>query len=166
VVHGIASMRDLGKVGRVGLKALVYFELVSTLALAIGLAVRRARPSGRRLQHRRGEPRREIGVGYVTRAKQEGIVAHLLAIIRTTFVDAFAKGDLLQVLLIAILTGFASPAMGALGEKITARSTRPEKLLFRIIGIIVRAAPIRRVRGDGVHHRRLRHRRAAETWAS
>ena len=142
VVHGIASMRDLGKVGRVGLKALVYFELVSTLALAIGLGVGElVHPgSGFNIDPASLDPKAVSG--YVTRAKAEGVVAHLLAIIPNTFVDAFAKGDLLQVLLIAILTGFAISHMGQLGERITAAIDAVGKVLFRIIGIIVRAAPI------------------------
>ena len=119
VVHGIASMRDLGKVGRVGLKALVYFELVSTLALAIGLGVGELiRPgAGFNIDPASLDPRAVSG--YVARAKEESFVHHLLAIIPNTFVDAFAKGDLLQVLLIAVLTGFAISGMGALGEKLT-----------------------------------------------
>jgi aerobic C4-dicarboxylate transport protein len=142
VVHGIASMRDLGKVGRVGLKALVYFELVSTLALAIGLIVGElVHPgSGFNIDAATLDPKSVAG--YVTRAKEEGVVAHLLAIIPNTFVDAFAKGDLLQVLLIAILTGFAVSRMGGPGEKIAAVIEAAGKVLFRIIGIIVRAAPI------------------------
>jgi aerobic C4-dicarboxylate transport protein len=142
VVHGIASMRDLGKVGRVGLKALVYFEVVSTLALAIGLMVGElVHPgSGFNIDPASLDPKAISG--YVARAKEEGIVAHLLAIIPNTFVDAFAKGDLLQVLLIAILTGFAVSRMGALGDKIAGAIEAIGKVLFRIIGIIVRAAPI------------------------
>jgi aerobic C4-dicarboxylate transport protein len=142
VVHGIASMRDLGKVGRVGLKALVYFELVSTLALAIGLVVGElVHPgSGFNIDASTLDPKSVAG--YVTRAKEDGVVAHLLAIIPNTFVDAFAKGDLLQVLLIAILTGFAVSRMGGPGEKIALVIEEAGKVLFRIIGIIVRAAPI------------------------
>ena len=141
VVHGIASMRDLGKVGRVGLKALVYFELVSTLALAIGLVVGElVHPgSGFNIDAASLDPKSVSG--YVTRAKEESFVQHLLAIIPNTFVDAFAKGDLLQVLLIAILTGFAVSRMGALGDKIAGAIEAIGKMLFRIIGIIVRAAP-------------------------
>ena len=142
VVHGIASMRDLGKVGRVGLKALVYFELVSTLALAIGLGVGELiRPgAGFNIDPASLDPKAVSG--YVARAKEESFVHHLLAIIPNTFVDAFAKGDLLQVLLIAVLTGFAISGMGALGEKITNAIEAIGKVLFRIIAIIVRAAPI------------------------
>jgi len=79
---------------------------------------------------------------YVTRAKEEGIVPHLLAIIPDTFFSAFVKGDLLQVLLIAILTGFALTRLGEIGERITDGIDAAAKLFFRIIGIIVRAAPI------------------------
>src|SRR5712671_8025613 len=95
VVHGIASMRDLRKVGRVGLKALVYFEVVSTLALAIGLVVAELVHPGTGFNIDAASLDPKSVSGYVARAKQEGIVAHLLAIIPNTFVDAFAKGDLL-----------------------------------------------------------------------
>ncbi|MBV9250386.1 MAG: dicarboxylate/amino acid:cation symporter [Acetobacteraceae bacterium] len=142
IVHGIASMSDLRKVGRVGLKTLVYFELVSTLALAIGLLVGEVvRPgAGFGIDASAIDPK--TVASYVTRAKEEGIVGHLTAIIPNTFVDAFAKGDLLQVLLISILTGAAISRVGAIGEKITAAIEAAGKVLFRIIGIIVRAAPI------------------------
>jgi aerobic C4-dicarboxylate transport protein len=142
VVHGIASMRDLGKVGRVGLKALVYFELVSTLALAIGLIVGELVHPGSGFNIDAASLDPKSVASYVGRAKEEGVVAHLLAIIPNTFVDAFAKGDLLQVLLIAILTGFAVSRMGGPGEKIASVIEAAGKVLFRIIGIIVRAAPI------------------------
>ena len=142
VVHGIASMRDLGKVGRVGLKALLYFEVVSTFALAIGLVVGELVHPGSGFNIDAASLDPKSVAGYIGRAKEEGVVAHLLAIIPNTFVDAFAKGDLLQVLLIAILTGFAISRMGALGEKITAVIDAAGKVLFRMIGIIVRAAPI------------------------
>ena len=142
VVHGIASMRDLGKVGRVGLKALIYFELVSTLALAIGLLVGELVHPGTGFNIDPASLDPKSVSSYVTRAKEEGVVAHLLAIIPSTFVDAFARGDLLQVLLIAILSGFAISRMGTLGEKITAAIDAAGKVFFRIIGIIVRAAPI------------------------
>jgi aerobic C4-dicarboxylate transport protein len=142
VVHGIGSMRDLKKVGRVGVKTLFYFEAVSTVALAIGLLV------GELLQPGKGfniDPATlDPGAveGYVHRAKQEGIVAHLLGIIPDTFLGAFANGDLLQVLLISILTGFAISRLGDLGERINGVIDAMAKIFFDIIRIIVRAAPI------------------------
>jgi aerobic C4-dicarboxylate transport protein len=142
VVHGIASMSDLKKVGRVGLKALLYFEVVSTVALAIGLVVGEiVQPgSGFNIDPATLDPK--AVASYVTRAKEEGIVAHLMAIIPNTFVDAFAKGDLLQVLLIAILTGFAVARLGATGERVAGAIDVAGKVFFRIIGMIVRVAPI------------------------
>src|SRR5712692_10998593 len=118
VVHGIASMSDLKKVGRVGLKALLYFEIVSTAALVVGLVVGEiVRPgSGFNIDVASLDPK--AVARYVTRAKEEGVVAHLMAIIPNTFIDAFAKGDLLQVLLVAILSGFAVSRLGAVGASV------------------------------------------------
>ena len=118
VVHGIASMSNLAKVGRVGLKALIYFEVVSTVALAIGLLVGDIVKPGQGFNIDPSALDPHAVAAYVTRAKEEGVVAHLLAIIPNTFVDAFAKGDLLQVLLIAILTGIAVSRLGELGQRI------------------------------------------------
>jgi len=142
VVHGIASMSDLKKVGRIGIKTLLYFEVVSTIALAIGLLV------GELLQPGAGfnvDPAsldvKQVS-GYVTRAKEEGIVAHLLAIIPDTFIGALARGDLLQVLLVSILSGFAISQMGELGERVAGAIDAAAKVFFGIIRIIVRAAPV------------------------
>ncbi|HXA70443.1 MAG TPA: dicarboxylate/amino acid:cation symporter [Stellaceae bacterium] len=140
VVHGIASMRDMTKVGRVGLKTLVYFELVSTVALVIGLAVGELVRPGSGFSG--GTVSGNAVAGFVGKAKEESVVAHLLAIIPNTLVDAFAKGDLLQVLLIAILSGFALARMGSAGERIAAGVDLIAKMLFRIIAMIVRVAPI------------------------
>ena len=142
VVHGIASMSDLRKVGRVGLKALVYFEVVSTVALGVGLLVGEVlRPgSGFNIDPATLDPKSVAS--YVSRAKEEGVIAHLMAIIPNSFFDAFAKGDLLQVLLVAILSGFAVSQMGGWGERITHAIDLAGKMFFRIIAIIVRAAPI------------------------
>jgi aerobic C4-dicarboxylate transport protein len=135
-------MRDLAKVGRVGVKALLYFEVVSTLALAIGLIVGELLHPGAGFNIDASALDPKAVSGYVTRAKEEGVVAHILAIIPNTFFDAFAKGDLLQVLLVSLLTGFAVSRMGALGERITLIVEAAAQVFFRIIAIIVRAAPI------------------------
>ncbi|HEV3176384.1 MAG TPA: dicarboxylate/amino acid:cation symporter [Stellaceae bacterium] len=140
VVHGIASMRDMTKVGRVGLKTLVYFEVVSTVALVIGLVIGELVRPGSGFSGGAGNA--NAVAGFVVKAKEESVVAHLLAIIPNTFVDAFAKGDLLQVLLIAILSGFALARMGSTGERIAAGVDLVAKMLFRIIAMIVRVAPI------------------------
>jgi aerobic C4-dicarboxylate transport protein len=140
VVHGIASMRDMTKVGRVGLKTLVYFEVVSTVALIIGLIIGELVHPGTGFTGNAGNA--NAVAGFVGKAKEESVVAHLLAIIPNTFVDAFAKGDLLQVLLIAILSGFALSHIGSAGERIAGGIDLVAKMLFRIIAMIVRVAPI------------------------
>jgi len=142
VVHGISSMGDLKRVGRVGLKALIYFETVSTVALAVGLLV------GRVLQPGHGfnidpstiDPRSVAT--YVTKAKEEGIVSHLLAIIPDSYFDAIARGDILQVLLISILSGFAISFLGKAGEPIADVVDKAAKMFFGIIRMIVRVAPL------------------------
>jgi len=142
VVHGIASMSDLKKIGRIGVKTLLYFEVVSTFALALGLLVGElAQPgSGFNIDPASLDPKAVSS--YVTRAKEESLVAHLLAIIPDSFFGALARGDLLQVLLVSILSGFAISMMGELGEKIAGVIDVAAQMFFRIIHIIVRAAPV------------------------
>jgi aerobic C4-dicarboxylate transport protein len=142
VVHGIASMRDLKKVGRVGVKTLFYFEAVSTLALAIGLLVGEIVKPGAGFNIDPATLDANAVQSYVTRAKEEGIVSHLLGIIPDTFIGAFAKGDLLQVLLVAILTGFAVAQLGEIGDRVAKAIDTAAQVFFKIINIIVRAAPI------------------------
>ncbi|HYD15664.1 MAG TPA: dicarboxylate/amino acid:cation symporter [Hyphomicrobium sp.] len=142
VVHGIASMADLKQVGRVGIKTLIYFEVVSTLALVIGLIVGEiAQPgAGFNIDPAALDP--SAVSTYVAKAKEEGIIAHLLAVIPSTFLGALANGNLLQVLLVSILSGFAISFMGAAGEPIIHAIELAGKMFFGIIRIIVRVAPI------------------------
>jgi aerobic C4-dicarboxylate transport protein len=142
VVHGISSMGDLKKVGRVGLKTLFYFEVISTLALAIGLIVGDLLQPGHGFNIDPSSIDPKAVMSYVARAKDDGIVSHLMAIIPDTFVGAVAKGDLLQVLLVSILSGFAIAQMGEVGHRITTAIDSVAKVFFRIIGIIVCVAPI------------------------
>ncbi len=142
IVHGIGSMGDLKKVGRVGIKTLTYFEVVSTAALAIGLLVGELVQPGRGFNIDPATLDPKAVASYVARAHEGGIVSHLLAIIPHSFFDAFATGDLLQVLLIAILSGFAISRMGAVGERIGGAIDAAGRLFFRIIGMIVQVAPV------------------------
>jgi len=141
VVHGIASMGDLGKVGRIGLKTLFYFEVVSTFALALGLLVGElVHPgSGFNIDPAALDPK--AVTSYVTRAKEDTVTAHLQAIIPDSFFGALARGDLLQVLLVAILSGFAISSMGEAGQKITGVIDLAARMFFNIIRIVVRVAP-------------------------
>lgn len=142
VVQGIASMRDMRKVGRVGLKALVYFELVSTLALLLGIMIAQVARPGEGLNIDPGALDSKAVASFVTRAKDVGVVDMVQRIIPRTFVDALAGGDVLQVLLISILSGFAISLMGAAGERITQLIDALGKAFFGMLRIIVRAAPV------------------------
>ena len=141
VVHGISSMGDLKRVGRVGLKALIYFEVVSTVALAVGLIVGEVLQPGHGFNIDPATDPNSVAT-YVTKAKEEGIIAHLLAIIPDSYFGALARGDLLQVLLVSILSGFAIAFLGKAGEPISHAVDQAAKMFFRIIGMIVRLAPL------------------------
>jgi aerobic C4-dicarboxylate transport protein len=143
VAAGIAHMSDLKKFGRVGGKALIYFEVVSTVALAIGLAVGTLVAPGRGFGVDPATLDPNVAAGYAKRAAEDtGLVDHLLHIIPDTFVGAFASGDLLQVLFIAILTGFACTRLGEFGATVARGLDQGVKVFFSIIHIVVRAAPI------------------------
>ena len=142
VVHGIASMSDLTKVGRIGLKTLLYFEVISTLALAIGLVVGELVHPGAGFNIDAAALDPNAVKSYVQGAKGESVVAHLQAIIPNSFFGALANGDLLQVLLVSILSGFAISRLGELGERIAFVVDAAAKVFFRIIGFIVRLAPL------------------------
>src|SRR5438067_10077513 len=142
VVHGISSMGDLKRVGRVGLKALIYFEVVSTVALAVGLIVGEILQPGRGFNIDPATIDPNSVATYVTKAKEEGIVKHLLGIIPDSYFDALARGDLLQVLLVSILSGFAIAFLGKAGEPISHAVDQAAKMFFRIIRMIVRLAPL------------------------
>jgi aerobic C4-dicarboxylate transport protein len=143
VAAGIAHMSDLKKFGRVGGKALIYFEVVSTLALGVGLLVGNlVRPgAGFNIDVATLDP--SIAAGYAEKAAEDtGLVAHLLGVIPEHFVGAFAEGNLLQVLLLAVLTGFACTRLGTFGHKCAEALDAVVKVFFSIIHIVVRAAPI------------------------
>ena len=143
VAGGIAHMRDMKAFGRLGLRTLIYFEAISTLALGLGLLMGRLVHPGRgfNIDPRTLDP--SIGAGYAAKAAHgEGIVDYLLNLIPDAFFGAFAKGDLLQVLVIAILSGFACTRLGDFGEKAADVIENIGKLFFGVIGVVVKLAPL------------------------
>lgn len=143
VAAGIAHMSDLKKVGSVGGKALIYFEVVSTIALLLGLAVGYIVQPGSGLNIDPATLDPKIAAGYASQAAQDkGFVDHLLHIIPETFGGAFADGDLLQVLFLAVLTGFAAARLGPFGSTVAHGLDQAVKVFFSIINIVVRFAPI------------------------
>jgi len=142
VVTGIAGMEDMKKVGRVGGKALLYFEIVSTLALLLGLAVGNVVRPGAGFNINPASLDSKAVVGYAGQAKEQSVTAFILHIIPTTIVDAFAKGDILQVLFIAILFGFALSAMGPRCKPVVEMFDGLTYAVFGVINIVMRLAPI------------------------
>ncbi len=142
VVHGIASMRNGKKLGRLGVKTLVYFEVVSTFALFIGLMVVNIWKPGAGVHLNTLTLDQSIGRSYAEKGHAQTTVDFLLNIIPKSFFDAFATGDILQVLLVSILTGFAISFMGESGKPILNVLGRGEKIFFGIMHIIVKAAPV------------------------
>ncbi|MDB6062532.1 MAG: Aerobic C4-dicarboxylate transporter for fumarate, L-malate, D-malate, succunate [Verrucomicrobiaceae bacterium] len=142
VVTGIAGMKDIKAVGRTGIFALLYFEVVSTFALVIGLIVINvARPGVGMNIDVTALDASQIDT-YTKAAQQENIIDHVLNIIPNTVIDAFARGDILQVLLFALLFGFSLHALGSRGEPIFNFIAQLSHVFFGIVGIITRVAPI------------------------
>ena len=142
VTLGIAGTGDLKKVGKTGGLALLYFEAVSTVALVIGLIiVNVVRPGAGMNVDIKTLDTGSVSA-YTGQGKMQGIVEILLNIIPNTFVDAFAKGEILQVLLLAVLFGIALQHLGKRGETVLQLIDKLSQILFEIVRIIMRAAPI------------------------
>ncbi len=142
VVTGIAGMQDMKRVGRVGIKALIYFELVSTLALFIGLVVGNVTQPGSSLHIDPSTLDAKSVEGYSGLAKAQSVPDFLLHIIPTTVVDAFAKGDILQVLLIAVLFGLALSVMGERSKPLLSLLENCTHAVFGVVNLLMRFAPI------------------------
>ncbi len=142
VVSGIAGMNDMKKVGRIGGKALLYFEIVSTLALIIGLVVGNLVHTGSGFNvNPAGLDARSVAA-YAGQARAQSVTEFLMHIIPNTVVDAFAKGDILEVLLIAILFGVALSATGQKCKPLIRLCEALTHALFGVINIIMRFAPL------------------------
>jgi aerobic C4-dicarboxylate transport protein len=142
VVGGIAKMGDLRKLGRLGFKALVYFEVVTTCALVIGLIVGRLVRPGAGLHVAIAALDGKAIAGYVAASKHLGAVDFLLNVIPATLVDAFAKGDILQVLLVSVLFGAAAAVIGEPAVPVVVFVDAVGHVLFQIVGLIMRLAPL------------------------
>ena len=142
VVAGIAGMQDMKKIGRVGGKALIYFEVVSTFALAIGLIVANVAKPGAGFNVDPAHLDSSSIAQYTTNAHAQTTTEFIMHIIPTTFVDAFATGNILQVLLVAILFGFALSMMGERGRPVTKLIDDVSHVIFGIVNIVMKVAPI------------------------
>ena len=142
VVHGIASMGDLKKLGRIGIKTLLYFEVVSTFALFVGLVVVSLWKPGAGLHINAAALDPKIAASYVATGHPPTAVEFFFNIIPRSYFDAFATGEILQVLLISILTGLAISSMRESGKPILHAIERGSNLFFGIISLVVQAAPL------------------------
>jgi aerobic C4-dicarboxylate transport protein len=145
VVHGIAGAGDLKKVGRVGLKALIYFEVMTTVALVVGLVLAFLFAPGHGMNIDPSTLDAKALSNYADHAKNlkgAGIGSFIFNIIPTTSIDALARNDVLQVLFFAVLFGVALALVGEPAQQVTSLIEAVSKVLFKIMGLIVRVAPL------------------------
>jgi len=142
VVVGIAGMESMKTVGKTGGYALLYFEAVSTLALVVGLVLINALQPGAGMNVDPASLDTKSIAAYAAPGKMQSTTDFLLNVIPNTVVDAFAKGEILQVLLFSVLFGFALHAFGAKGKPVFEFIDKVSHILFGIVGIIMRVAPI------------------------
>ena len=142
VVHGIASAGDMKKVGRIGLKALIYFEVMTTVALALGLLSMNLVQPGAGMNVDPSTLDTKAIQGFTAKAGEMGIVDYILHIIPNTVVGAFAEGEILQVLLIAVLFAFGLQFLGERGKPLVKIIDDTSHVFFGIVGIIMKVAPI------------------------
>ena len=142
IVVGIAGMEDMKKVGKTGGLAVLYFEIVSTIALIIGLIVVNLWAPGVGMNVDPSTLDTKAIAKYATPGQMQGTVDFLLNIIPTSVVDAFAKGDMLQVLFFSILFGYSMNAFGERGKPVFELIEKLSHVLFGIVGVIMKVAPI------------------------
>jgi aerobic C4-dicarboxylate transport protein len=145
VVHGIAGAGDLKKVGRVGLKALIYFEVMTTVALCVGLLLAFLFAPGHGMNINPAGLDGKALSNYSEHARQlqgAGVGSFILNVIPTTSIDALARNDVLQVLFFAVLFGVALALVGEPARQITSLVEVASKVLFKMMGLIVRVAPL------------------------
>jgi len=145
VVHGIAGAGDLKKVGRVGLKALIYFEVMTTVALTLGLVLAFVFAPGHGMNIDPTTLDAKALSNYADNAHKlqgAGVGSFILNIIPTTSIDALARNDVLQVLFFAVLFGVALALVGEPASQVTSFVEAVSKVLFKVMGLLVRVAPL------------------------
>lgn len=142
VVSGIAGMQDMKKVGRVGGKSLIYFEMVSTIALLIGMIVGNVVAPGAGFNADPATLDAKAVAQYAGRAKEQSVVEFVLNIIPNTIVDAFARGDILPVVMISVLFGYVLSRLGDKAKPVRDVIDAGSHLVFGAINVIMRLAPI------------------------
>ncbi len=142
VVAGLGGMGDMKRAGRVGARSLIYFEVMTTVALILGLVVSNVFQPGAGMHAVPTEADMQAVAQYTNAAKEMHTVDFLLHIIPNTFVSAFADGELLQVLLLAILFGIALARLGDHGRPITNLVNEIARVMFGIVNIVTKLAPI------------------------
>jgi aerobic C4-dicarboxylate transport protein len=142
VVTGIARMAAMREVGRIGLRALLYFEVVSTVALVIGLVVVRLVQPGADLHIDPTTLNASAVSAYAAAGKTLHLTEFLLNIIPNTLIDAFARGEILQVLLVSVLCGLALLSIGERGHALVDLIEQISQMLFAMVALIMRLAPI------------------------
>jgi aerobic C4-dicarboxylate transport protein len=142
VVHGIASMRDIKAVGRVGVKALIYFEVMTTIALAVGLIAVNLLKPGVGMHVNPATIDASAISAYTKAAHDQTVVGYLSHIIPSTMAGAFVDGDILQVLLISIVFAFALQSLGARGKPVLDVIDVGSHVLFNMVRIVMYASPI------------------------
>jgi len=142
VVHGIAGMANMAKVGRVALKALIYFEVLTTVALVIGLVAVNLFQPGAGMNVELSHVDTSSVAPYIEQTHGRTTAQFLLDIIPNTFIGAFSEGNVLQVLYVSVLCGFALSWMGQAGKPLTDLIGTASQMFFRIVAIVMWAAPI------------------------
>jgi aerobic C4-dicarboxylate transport protein len=142
VVHGIARMADMARVGRVAIKALVYFELLTTIALILALVAVNLWKPGRGMNVDLSHVDTSAVQTYVAQSSHTTVIDFLGNIIPTTFVGAFTEGNILQVLLISVLCAFALIQIGSRAKPIVDFIEAAAQMLFAVVGIVMWAAPL------------------------
>ena len=142
IVNGIAGMKDAKRVGKVGGKALLYFELVSSLALLMGLVVGNVVHPGSGFNVNPATLNAKSVLMYATQARATGVAAFIAGILPRTLLSGFATGNILQVVLVAILVGFAVGGVGARGEPLLRVINSATHVVFRIVDFVMVLAPI------------------------